>query len=85
MSANAEFEITDNSQEFIDVSDEAIARALEACGIQAEKYAKMKCPVGTPESTGIPGYMGGTLRNSLTHAVTNEPACYIGTNIYYAP
>ena len=32
--------------------------ALEACGLQAERYAKMLCPVDT-----------GLLRNSITHAV----------------
>ena len=36
----------------------AIERALEAVGLQAEGYAKMKCPVDT-----------GLLRNSITHAV----------------
>lgn len=38
-------------------------QALEACGLQAERYAKMKCPVDT-----------GRLRNSITHVVSGQPA-----------
>ena len=57
--------------------------ALEALGLTAEGYAKANTPVGTPESTGIKGYMGGTLRNSISHA-TQEDTAYIGTNVKYA-
>lgn len=62
------------------------AKALEMIGIKAEGYAKALCPVGTPESTGIPGYRGGTLRNSITHQVDlSIDGVYIGTNVEYAP
>lgn len=65
---------------------DSINRALEMIGIQAEKFAKALCPVGTPESTGIAGYMGGTLRNSIAHQVVmQETAVYVGTNVEYAP
>lgn len=61
------------------------AKALEMIGIKAEGYAKALCPVGTPESTGIPGYRGGTLRNSITHQVDlSIDGVYIGTNVEYA-
>lgn len=51
----------------------AIAKALEMIGLQAEGYAKMKCPVDT-----------GRLRNSITHRFANgEDAEYIGTNVEY--
>lgn len=60
--------------------------ALEAIGLKAEAYAKMLCPVGTPESTGIKGYKGGTLRNSISHTYDLAAhKAYIGTNIEYAP
>lgn len=62
----------------------ATRRALETIGLLAEGYAKDKCPVGTPESTGIPGYVGGTLRNSITHEVDGD-SVYVGTNVEYAP
>lgn len=50
--------VTSNRDLVESASAEAIERALEACGLQAEKYAKMKCPVDT-----------GLLRNSISHAV----------------
>lgn len=84
----SDFTITDNTDEVIAVKDEAIERALEAIGLQAEGYAKMLCPVGTPESTGIEGYHGGTLRNSITHTTerTSEgDSAIIGSNVEYAP
>lgn len=62
----------------------ATRRALETIGLLAEGYAKRACPVGTPESTGIPGYQGGTLRESITYEVSGDSA-YIGTNVEYAP
>lgn len=73
----------DNSELVMQASEEAIERALEAIGLTAEGYAKKKAPVGTPESTGIPGYIGGTLRNSISHDVKDNTV-YIGTNVYYA-
>lgn len=57
-------------------------KALETIGLLAEGYAKKLCPVGTPESTGIKGYVGGTLRNSLTHKAQTD-VVYIGTNVKY--
>ena len=79
-------EFTDNSQEVLDAARSQILLALEAIGQEAEGYAKEDCPVGSPESTGISGYVGGRLRNSIAHAVDeSEPAAYIGTNVEYAP
>lgn len=73
---------SDNSQEFANELKKGIEAALEAVGLAAEGYAKLECPVGTPESTGIPGYIGGTLRNSITHEVSGD-SVYIGTNVEY--
>ena len=78
----ADIEIIDNTDECIDAKNAAVQAALEAIGLQAEGYAKMLCPVGTPESTGVEGYHGGVLRNSIAHAVDGESAV-IGTNISY--
>lgn len=80
----SDFDFTDNSGMFLSAMDIAKAKALEIMGIKAEKYAKAAAPVGTPESTGIPGYRGGTLRNSISHKTVGDSA-YIGTNVEYAP
>ena len=67
-------DITDNSGLVREEFQAAVLRALEKCGLTAEGYAKMLCPVDT-----------GNLRNSITHqVVANEDAVYIGTNSEYA-
>lgn len=72
MSVNVK--VVDNSQIFINAKNEAVAAALEAIGLTAERHAKEKCPVDT-----------GRLRNSISHAVSeSEQAVYIGTNVEYA-
>ena len=57
-----------------ELSDEAVARALEQCGALWESYAKQMAPVDT-----------GRLRNSITHAQVDEDTEVIGTNVKYAP
>lgn len=64
--------INDNSDKILDEFQEKILRGLERVGSQAEGYAKDLCPVGTPQSTGKPGYIGGTLKNSITHAISGQ-------------
>lgn len=69
-----QIEIIDNSPKVKEELEAAILRALEKCGLAAEGYAKLLCPVDT-----------GNLRNSITHQVQpSESAVYIGTNSEYA-
>lgn len=58
-----EIEITDNSGRVKEELQAACLRALEKCGLVAEGYAKLLCPVDT-----------GFLRNSITHALSGEQA-----------
>lgn len=68
-------DITDNSGLVREEFQAACLRALEKCGLTAEGYAKLLCPVDT-----------GNLRNSITHQVDEgEPAVYIGSASSYAP
>lgn len=76
-------QFTDNSAQALAELSRAKARALETIGLKAEGYAKRLCPVGTVESTGKKGYRGGTLRNSITHAV-NGDVLSVGSNIPYS-
>ncbi len=46
----------DRRKEIIEQKNNAIERAMEAIGMQAEGYAKLLCPVDT-----------GNLRNSIGH------------------
>lgn len=69
----SEIVFNDYSDEVLDEMADAIFRALERCGLQAEGYAKDLCPVDS-----------GDLRNSITHTVEmDEQATYIGTNKEY--
>lgn len=87
-----------NIPEVLEALDEATEKVLTMIGIKAEKYAKARCPVGTPESTGWTdkngvrhpnkGYRGGTLRNSITFVVESKGdtgSVSIGSNVEYAP
>lgn len=67
-------QLIDNTDLIKHAKDEAIERALEAVGLQAEGYAKMLCPVDT-----------GNLRNSITHQQIDKGSEAIGTNVEYAP
>lgn len=67
-------EITDNSGLAREEFQSACIRALEKCGLTAEGYAKLLCPVDT-----------GNLRNSITHQMDEgEPAAIIGSAVEYA-
>lgn len=52
--------------------ERAVERALERVGLQAESFAKARCPSGTT----------GNLRNSITHEV-EEKSVMIGTGVDY--
>jgi len=52
-----------------------------AIGDYVMPEAKANCPVGTPESTGIPHYVGGTLRDG--HQVKAEQDAYVFTRYFY--
>lgn len=63
----------DYSADVLNEFHDAVLRALERCGEQAEGYAKDLAPVDTGEG-----------RNSISHKVDeSEPAVYIGTNLDY--
>ena len=63
----------DYSDNVLNEFHDAVLRALERCGMQAEGYAKDLCPVDT-----------GQLRNSLSHVVDDgENVVYIGTPLEY--
>lgn len=75
MSKVTSVQITDHSAEVLAAMHKQVMLGLEACGQEAEGYAKDECPVDT-----------GRLRNSISHKVVDsEQAAYIGTNVEYAP
>lgn len=66
-----EIKLADNSFQTLDEFRDAVARALERCGMKAEEYAKDLCPFDT-----------GNLRNSISHQVSDNEA-FVGTSSKY--
>lgn len=58
-------------------------RAIRSATLTCQAVAKKNCPVGTPESTGIKGYHGGRLRQSI-HVDSSFLTSTCGTNVFYA-
>ena len=64
---------------------DAVKEAVKVNAASLEQKAKEICPVGTPESTHKPGYVGGTLRRSIsTEIVDNGFTAEIGPHTEYA-
>ena len=79
--------ISSNRKLVEEASDEAIARALEAIGLQCERYAKgeLSKPKEHADGRVKPNVDTGNLRNSITHAVdVVNKRTYVGTNVEYA-
>lgn len=72
---SVKIEITaDHTEEALRELAKAIERGLTKCGQNMERYAKQKCPVAKPKSWKVPvkGYVGGTLRGSITYALDGD-------------
>lgn len=50
---------------------EAVKRTVKKNGSRLQQKAMENAPVGTPESTGIKGYKGGTLKRSIILDITD--------------
>lgn len=70
--------INDHSGEVKALKNGGVDRALEAIGIEAEKYAKLHLE-DAPRRIDT-----GRLRNSVSHTVSDK-SVYVGTNVEYAP
>lgn len=74
-----EFSFTvNNLPATLDELEYVMEQALTECGMEAERTAKQRCPVADPDhwKWGRPpgGYIGGTLRNSITFALDGQSA-----------
>lgn len=58
--------------------------AVQGAALVGLRVAQSLCPVGTPESTGKPGYVGGTLKKSL-HIQRGVMSASIVTSVSYGP
>nr|DAM76358.1 MAG TPA: putative tail component [Caudoviricetes sp.] len=49
---------------------DAVKTVVKGNGAQLQTKAQKNAPVGTPQSTGIPGYVGGKLKQSIGLEIT---------------
>lgn len=85
MKFNCDIKFTDNAPLTLEELNSWEGRVLTIWGMKVQDYAQLLVPTGTADSTGIEGYVGGALKQSLTFAVDlAQKAVAIGTNLFYA-
>lgn len=85
MKLNYEITFEDNTLVLHEALESWVRRVLELWGMKIVDYATRLVPVGTAESTGIEGYVGGALKESLTYIVdAAERTVTVGSNLFYA-
>ena len=85
MNFNYKIDLEDNTPQLHEALESWAERVLTIWGIKVQNYAQLLVPTGTADSTGIEGYVGGALKQSLTWAVDIvSKTVTIGSNLAYA-
>ena len=85
MKFNYDIKFTDNTPQLHEALDSWAERVLTIWGMKVQDYAQLLVPTGTADSTGIEGYVGGALKQSLTYAVDlAKKTVTIGSNLFTA-
>ena len=85
MKFNYDIKFTDNTPQLHEALDSWAERVLTIWGMKVQDYAQLLVPTGTADSTGIEGYVGGVLKQSLTYAVDlAKKTVTIGSNLFYS-
>lgn len=85
MKFNYNIKFTDNTPQLHEALDSWAERVLTLWGMLVQDYAQLLVPTGTADSTGIEGYVGGALKQSLTYAVDlAKKTVTIGSNLFYS-
>lgn len=64
--------------------EDKVGDAIQGAGIDMEARTKQRSPVGTPESTGKKGYVGGRLRAGNQYSKTGKLSCKVENRVKYA-
>lgn len=76
---------TNNTPQLHEALDSWAERVLNIWGMKVQDYAQLLVPTGTEDSTGIEGYVGGALKQSLTFAVDlAKKTATIGSSLAYS-
>ena len=85
MKLEYDIKLEENDAQIASALADKVRLILTAWGIAIQNYAVKLVPVGTPESTGIEGYTGGTLKQSITYEVdTAQKRVIVGSNVPYS-
>ena len=85
MNFNYNIKFTDNTPRLLEALDRWAERVLTIWGMKVQDYAQLLVPTGTADSTGIEGYVGGALKQSLTFVLDlAKKAVTIGSNLAYS-
>lgn len=85
MNFKYEIKVDDSFPQLYEALERWVERVLTIWGMKIHDYATLLVPVGTADSTGIEGYVGGALKQSLVYVVNlAEKTVTIGTNLFYA-
>ena len=85
MNFNYDIKFTDNTPRLLEALDSWEERVLTLWGMTVQDYAQLLVPTGTADSTGIEGYVGGALKQSLTYAIDlAKKTVTIGSNLFYS-
>ncbi len=85
MKFNYDIKFTDNTPQLHEALDSWAERVLTLWGMKVQDYAQLLVPTGTADSTGIEGYVGGALKQSLTYALDlAKKTVTIGSNLFYS-
>lgn len=80
-----DIKFTDNTPQLHEALDLWAERVLTLWGMKVQDYAQLLVPTGTEDSTGIEGYVGGALKQSLTYALDlAKKTVTIGSNLFYS-
>lgn len=80
-----DIKFTDNTPQLHEALDSWAERVLTLWGMKVQDYAQLLVPTGTADSTGIEGYVGGALKQSLTFALDlAKKTVTIGSNLLYS-
>lgn len=64
---------------------DAVKTVVKKNGSRLQSKSMDKAPVGTPESTGIKGYVGGTLKRGITLDIKdNGQSAVVESTVHYA-
>lgn len=85
MNFKYEIKVDDSFPQLHEALESWVERVLTLWGMKIIDYATLLVPVGTADSTGIEGYVGGALKASLTYAVSlAEKTVTVGSALLYA-